>query len=207
MIRLSRRTAHSGNWLPFGTTGCASNIAAARPTAEKPILESLGVAESAHDWPAQKLLDYGNTVLGSLRPGMVFVGGTDPGRFIPTLLNETGDGERHVIVTQNGLAAGSYLDYLSFLYGDRFVGQANLFADRNYTTEAEQTYRLSMEMWPRNIESISGLSDLLLRNGRAVEARRLVEDFARNNSDLTSALESLRPGIIVTTQSPRPPRP
>ena len=85
------------------------------------ILESLGVAESAHDWPAQKLLDYGEAVLGSLRPGMVYVGGTDPGRFIPTLLNETGDGERHVIVTQNGLAAGSYLDYLNFLYGDRLT--------------------------------------------------------------------------------------
>ena len=62
-----------------------------------PIVEALGAAESAHDWPAQKLLDYGDAVLGSLRPGMVYVGGTDPGRFIPTLLNETSDGERHVI--------------------------------------------------------------------------------------------------------------
>ncbi|PYJ82883.1 MAG: hypothetical protein DME22_17150 [Verrucomicrobia bacterium] len=62
-----------------------------------------------------------------------------------------------------------------------------------------------MEMWPRNIESVSGLSDLLLRTGRAVDARRLVEDFARNNPDLSTALESLRPGIIVTTQpTPRP---
>src|SRR5207302_7111920 len=85
------------------------------------------------------------------------------------------------------------------------VGQANLFVDRNYTAEAEQTYRLSVEMWPRNIESVSGLSDLLLRTGRAVDARRLVEDFARNNPDLSTALESLRPGIIVTTQpTPRP---
>ena len=50
------------------------------------------IAECAHDWPAQKLLDYGDATLGSLRPGMVYVGGTDPGRGIPTLLNETGDG-------------------------------------------------------------------------------------------------------------------
>ncbi|PYK99146.1 MAG: hypothetical protein DME19_09700, partial [Verrucomicrobia bacterium] len=75
------------------------------------------------------------------------------------------------------------------------VGQANLFAERNYTTEAEQTYRLSMEMWPRNIESVGNLSDLLVRTGRAEEARRLVEDF------------SFRPGIIVTTQTTPPPRP
>ena len=75
------------------------------------IIETQGAADVAHDWPAQKLLDYGNAVLGSLRPGMVYVGGTDPGCFIPTLLNETSDGERHIVLTQNALADGSYLDY------------------------------------------------------------------------------------------------
>jgi hypothetical protein len=85
------------------------------------IHETLGVAQEAHQWPAQKLLDYGNAVLGSLRPGMVYVGGTDPGRFIPTLLNETSDAERHIVLTQNALADNTYLDYLSFLYGDRFA--------------------------------------------------------------------------------------
>jgi hypothetical protein len=86
------------------------------------------------------------------------------------------------------------------------VGQANLLAERNYTSEAEQTYRLSMEIWPRNIESVGNLSDLLLHTGRAGEARKLVEDFVRNHPDLTSALESFRPGIIVTAQ-PKPSRP
>ena len=52
-------------------------------------METYGVAEIAHLWPAQQVLDYGEAVLGSLRPGMVYVGGTDAGRFIPTLLNET----------------------------------------------------------------------------------------------------------------------
>jgi Flp pilus assembly protein TadD len=86
------------------------------------------------------------------------------------------------------------------------VGQANLFADRNYTAEAEQTYRLSMEMWPRNIESVGNLSDLLVRTGRAEEARRLVEDFVRSHPDLSSALESFHPGIVAKTQ-PTPSRP
>ena len=266
---------------------------------------------------------------------MVYVGGTDPGRFIPTLLNEASEGERHIVLTQNALADNSYLDYIHFLYADRLatiasedsqrafqdymtaaqkrllhdqqfpddpkqirpgediklidgriqasgqvavmdinetllqnlmarnpdlsfaleesfplkstyqgavplgpimelraadgqnaltaeraaqsvdywrtttqqmlsdpeaasspetlktwskmaVGQANLLAERNYTAEAEQTYRLSMEMWPRNIESVGNLSDLLLRTGRGDEARRLVEDFTRNNPDLSS---------------------
>jgi hypothetical protein len=86
-----------------------------------PILETYGVAEAAHDWPAQKLLDYGQAVLGSLRPGMVYVGGTDAGRFIPTLLNETSDGERHVVLTQNALADGTYFEYLRFLYGEQMT--------------------------------------------------------------------------------------
>ena len=318
------------------------------------ILEAYGAADAVHHWPAQKLLDYGEAVLGTLRPGMVYVGGTDPGRWIPTMMNETSESERHIVLTQNALADGSYLDYLNFLYADRFatltsedsqrafqdymadaqkrllhdqqfpdqpkqirpgedikvtdgrlqvsgqtavmainetllqtllaknpglsfaleesfpfkstyegavplgpimelraqdgqtaltservtqsldywrattqqmladpeasgspetlkswsklaVGQANLFAERNYTAEAEQTYHLSMEMWPRNIESVGNLSDLLLRTGRAEEARKLVEDFTRNNPDLRSAFESLRHGIVVTTQPP--PRP
>src|SRR5262249_43812680 len=34
------------------------------------VLDAYGVAEQAHLWPAQKLLDYGNSILDSLRPGM-----------------------------------------------------------------------------------------------------------------------------------------
>jgi tetratricopeptide (TPR) repeat protein len=86
-----------------------------------PIMETLLVAECAHSWPAQKLLDYGQATLGSLSPGMIYVGGTDPGRGIPTLLNETSGGERHVLLTQNALADATYLDYVSFLYGDQLT--------------------------------------------------------------------------------------
>jgi hypothetical protein len=85
-----------------------------------PVLnETYGVLEQSHAWPAQKLLDYGKAILGSLRPEMVYVGGTDPGRFIPTLLNETGDSGLHVVLTQNAFADNSYLDYVRFLYADR----------------------------------------------------------------------------------------
>ena len=85
------------------------------------IFETFCTAEVASEWPAQKLLDYGQSVLGALRPGMVYVGGTDAGRYIPTLLNETSGGEPHIIITQNALADGSYLNYLGFLYGDRMA--------------------------------------------------------------------------------------
>jgi tetratricopeptide (TPR) repeat protein len=85
----------------------------------RPIQETWGAAREAHDWPAQTLLEYGNAILDSLRPGMVYVGGTDPGCFIPTMLNETSDGERHIVLTQNALADGAYLDHLRFLYGNQ----------------------------------------------------------------------------------------
>jgi hypothetical protein len=85
------------------------------------VLDAYGVAEQAHLWPAQQLLDYGNAVLDSLRPGMVYVGGTDPGRWIPELLNETRDGEQHVILTQNAMADGRYLEFVNTLYGDRLT--------------------------------------------------------------------------------------
>jgi len=83
--------------------------------------EAYGAAEAAHAWPPDRLLQYGEAVLGALRPGMVYIGGTDPGRFIPTLLNETSGGERHVVLTQNALADASYLEYVRFQYSDRLA--------------------------------------------------------------------------------------
>jgi tetratricopeptide (TPR) repeat protein len=97
-----------------------------------PIIDAYGAAEQVHDWPAQKLLDYGNAILGSLRPGSVYVGGTDAGRWVPTLLNDTSDGERHIVITQNGLADSTYTDYLRFLYADRFQALSNEDSQRAF---------------------------------------------------------------------------
>jgi hypothetical protein len=88
-------------------------------TVWRAVLETYGAVEQAHLWPAQKLLDYGNGILASLRPGMAYIGGTDAGCFIPTFLNETSDGERHIVLTQNALADTTYLGYLRHLYGDQ----------------------------------------------------------------------------------------
>ena len=83
------------------------------------VLEAFGVAEQAHDIPAAELLKFGEDVLGAVPPGAVYIGGTDSGRFIPTLLAETSSGERPVVLTQNALADSRYLEYIQFLYGDR----------------------------------------------------------------------------------------
>src|SRR5206468_7992143 len=73
--------------------------------------------------------------------GMVYVGGTDPGRFIPTLLNETSDGERHIVLTQNALADNTYLEYANFLYGDRLATLSKEDSQRafqEYLTDAQK---------------------------------------------------------------------
>ena len=106
-----------------------------------PILETLLTAGCAHDSPAKKLLNYGDTTLGSLRPGMVYVGGTDPGRGSPTLLNETSDGERHIVITQNALADGSYHQYIDFLYRDRvatLTSEESQRAFQDYLADAQK---------------------------------------------------------------------
>lgn len=105
------------------------------------VLEAYGAAEQAHLWPAEKLLEYGSDILGSLKPGMVYVGGTDPGRFIPTLLNETGEGEQHIILTQNALADSRYLEYIRAQYADEFrlpdqADSSRIFEE--YVTDARQ---------------------------------------------------------------------
>jgi hypothetical protein len=318
------------------------------------VLDAYGVAEEAHLWPPQQLLDYGDAVLGSLRPGMVYVGGTDPGRWIPELLNETGGGEQHIIVTQNALADGRYLEYMGTLYGDKFAAltqedtqrafsdyttdaqkrlqhdqqfpddpkqvrpgenitmvdgrvqisgqvavmainekllqtlmqknpdlsfameesfslpsmyvgaaplgplmelraqggqealtadnaaqsvaywqtaaqqllsdpevsgstntlktyshdaqaQANLLAAQNFTTEAEQTYRTAMQLWPGSGEAVSGLTRLLATTGRAAEANQLLDSFVQNNPDQRSAIDAFRKTLVpaaTPAQSP-----
>ncbi len=87
----------------------------------RPIQEAWGAARESHNWPAQRLLDYGDSILGSLKPGMIYAGGTDPGCFIATMLNETSEGEHHIVLTQNALADGTYLNYLNYLYGDQMA--------------------------------------------------------------------------------------
>jgi tetratricopeptide (TPR) repeat protein len=107
----------------------------------RPIQETWGAAREAQNWPAQRLLDYGNAILDSLRPGMIYAGGTDPGCFIPTMMNETGDGDKHITLTQNALADGTYLKYLDVLYGDQMATLTQDDSQRafqNYIADAQK---------------------------------------------------------------------
>jgi hypothetical protein len=169
-----------------------------------PILETLLIAECGHDWPAQALLDYGAATLGTLRPGMVYVGGTDPGRGIPTLLNETSDGERHIVITQNALADASYLQYVRFLYGDRLVtptAEETQRAFQDYSSDAQQ--RLAHDQqFPDEPRQVRPGEDIRMVDNRVqvsgpVAVMAINENLLRvimaGNPDLSFALEESYP--------------
>jgi hypothetical protein len=105
------------------------------------INEAFGVAEVAHEWPARELLAYGEAVLGSLRPGMAYFGGSDAGRSIPTLLDDGVGAERRIILTQNSLADATYVEYLNFVHGGRIASLTSEDSERafvDYLNDAKE---------------------------------------------------------------------
>jgi hypothetical protein len=141
----------AGNWDEINAQykamngGDGSVSTAGRPPDITPlwpaISDAFGAAEEIHLWPAQQLLDYGTTVMNSLSPDMVYVGGTDSGRWVPELMNETSGDDPHIIITQNGLADPGYLDYVNLQY----AGQLNTLtaadqsqAMQNYLADYQQ---------------------------------------------------------------------
>jgi hypothetical protein len=168
------------------------------------IQEIWGVAREAHEWPPQQLLDYGEKVLGSLRPDMIYIGGTDPGCFIPTFLNETSDGERHVTLTQNALADGTYLDYLNFLYNDRVSTLSHDDSQRafqDYVADAQARLKHDQD-FPDEPKQIRPGEDVQMVDGRVQVSgqvavmsinERLLKMFMEKNPDASFAMEESFP--------------
>ncbi len=168
------------------------------------VLDAYGVAEQAHLWPAQKLLDYGQAVLDSLRPGMVYVGGTDNGRWIPELLNETSGGEQHVIVTQNAFADGRYLEFINTLYGDRLAtltSEDSQRAFQDYLGDAQKRLEHDQQ-FPDQPKQIRPGEDVRVVDGKvqvsgqvAVMAinEKLLQSLMAKNPDLSFAIEESFP--------------
>jgi hypothetical protein len=176
------------------------------------IIETQGAADAARDWPAQRLLDYGNSVLDALRPGMIYAGGTDPGCFIPTLLNETSDGERHVVLTQNALADNSYLDYLNFLYGDRIKTlseQDSQRAFQEYISDAQKRWQHDQD-FPNEPRQVRPGEDIRVVDNRtqvsgqvAVMAinEKLFQILMQNNPGHSFAMEESFPFASTYAQA------
>src|SRR5262249_9000192 len=68
-------------------------------------------------------------------------------------------------------------------YSKMAASQGNLFADHNLNAESEQAYRLGMQIYPENPEATYGLANLLAREGKIDEARRMVNDFQQKHAE------------------------
>jgi hypothetical protein len=63
---------------------------------------------------------FGRDIIDSIPAGSIYFGGTDPGRFIVTAMSKSQpDADPFFTLTQNGLADGTYLDYLRSMYGGK----------------------------------------------------------------------------------------
>jgi tetratricopeptide (TPR) repeat protein len=168
------------------------------------ILEADGAAEQVHLWPPQQLLDYGNGVLDALKPGVAYLGGTDSGCFIVTMLNETGAGEEHLTLTQNALADSSYLDYLSAIYGDNLNVPTHEDAENafnQYLNDAGQR-ALHDEQFPDEPKQLQPGEDVSVVDGKTTISGQvavmainnlLTQMLLQKNPDLSFGLEESFP--------------
>ncbi len=194
--------------------------------------ETFGVHEQVKTWPAQALLDYGARILGDVESGSVYFGGTDAGRFIPTLLNETAPGSGRIILTQNALADSSYLEYVNFLYDGRFTpfsseNSQSAFSDYLQDAKRRMEHDKNFPKEPKQVrvgENLAQADGRIQLSGQgAVMAinERLVQMFREANPELTVSFEesyslpstyagavpngmliSLRPGTATPSISP-----
>jgi len=85
-----------------------------------PISESYGAYEEYHNWDAKWLHRFGKEIIDSIPRGSIYFGGTDPGRFVVSVMCESQvEGKPFFTLTQNQLVDGAYLDYLRAMYGKK----------------------------------------------------------------------------------------
>jgi hypothetical protein len=167
------------------------------------VLDAYGVAMVAHDCPAQQLLDYGNTILGSLQPGTVYVGGTDDGRWIPELLNESSD-DPHIMLTQNALADTMYLDYLQEQYGNQFntlTAQDSQQAFQQYVADAQKRLQHDLDfpddpkqvLPGENLQMVDGKLQCSGQTSVMAVNQILLQMLAQKNPDLSFAMQESFP--------------
>jgi hypothetical protein len=167
------------------------------------IHETLGVAEVVHEWPAQALLDYGQLVLDSVPPGGVYVGGTDEGRFIPTLLNASAE-EPKIILTQNALADATYMEYIRFQYDPQFK-----LPTENQTQEAfQRIVEKYGEKKPDGRVQVSGQDAVMAINSLLLEQRTIPIALLlfrnRSGSKTRTPMRRWRALCMCSAPNPRP---
>lgn len=87
-------------------------------TAWQPINEAFRAYEQVSGADPKCILAYGQHIIGSIPRRSIYLAGTDAGRFVLTLLCHSPSPDApFFIISQNALADGLYLEYLSTTYG------------------------------------------------------------------------------------------
>jgi hypothetical protein len=119
-------TGKKGGWLSkaFGVIKAAFHLGNTKiyfhGKWQQPVSEAFGAIEAFAIGNEKYSSAFGRDIIDSMPMGSIYFGGTDPGRFIVTVMcSSQPDGEPVFTLTQNSLADGSYLDYLRSMYGGK----------------------------------------------------------------------------------------
>jgi predicted Zn-dependent protease len=120
------------------------------------------------------------------------------------MLNDTSDGERHIVVTQNGLADGMYLDYINELYADRMVTltlQDSRRIFEEYVADAQKRLQHD-EQFPDEPKQVRPGENITMEEGQvkvsgqvAVMAinEKILQALIEKNPDLSFAVQESFP--------------
>jgi len=81
-----------------------------------PVLELWGAYIEFHTWNPALLERYAEQLLGSMPEGSIYLGGSDPGRFVATVFASVGKSDGIIVLTQNQLGNANYLEYIRLIY-------------------------------------------------------------------------------------------
>jgi hypothetical protein len=85
---------------------------------------------------------FGNDIIQSIPGGSIYLGGTDPGRFVVTAMMESHtDGKTFFMLSQNPLADVTYLHYLRAMYGGKIYMPTDEDSQKSfedYQTDAQR---------------------------------------------------------------------
>jgi hypothetical protein len=119
-------------------------------------------------------------------------------------MNETSEGERRIVITQNGLADGTYTEYLRFLYADRFNALGNADSERafqDYMSDARKRLEHDQQ-FPDEPKQVRDNEQIQIKDGKTQVSgmvavmdinERLLRMLMDKNPDLSFALQESFP--------------
>jgi len=153
----------------------------------QPLMEALGVGELSREMNPRFFKFLGLEITKSIPAGSIYFGGSDQGRFLPTLFSQSQvEGLPFFTITQNQLADGSYLTYVNDIYGRKLQipttedsqrcfqeylsdAQRRLEHDRRFPDEPRQVKLGEEVKIVDNRVAVSGVTAVMAINGLLVK--------------------------------------